>query len=229
MGAREIHRDLEQWEMDAKALRRRMILAPTPRERERWYAVWLLAQGWTAAATAEALERDPHTIGRWASAFGEGGPAALIFEQSGGSSFSGVSPLPRATASASCLNDGSPAGWGIETPAPVKRTNWLLLQASNKGLGKSIPLIFMRVWHLLPWHLGPSGIPFITRWLGTAPRTVDCSVAYPPPSESSAPSPLLQETYAHGTTPAGRSIFESEDHFLRGRSSLWYLERRLYS
>ena len=72
MGEREVHRDLEQWEMDAKALRR-------------WYAVWLLAQGWTAAATAEALERDPHTIGRWASAFGEGGPAALIFEQTGGS------------------------------------------------------------------------------------------------------------------------------------------------
>ena len=71
--------------MDAKALRRRMILAPTPRERERWHAVWLLAQGWTAAATAEALGRDPHTIGRWASAFGEGGPAALIFEQTGGS------------------------------------------------------------------------------------------------------------------------------------------------
>ena len=45
----------------------------------------VLAQGLTAAATAEALERDPHTIGRWASAFGEGGPAALIFEQTGGS------------------------------------------------------------------------------------------------------------------------------------------------
>ena len=55
------------------------------RERERWYAILLLAQGLTAAATAEALERDPHTIGRWASAFGEGGPAALIFEQTGGS------------------------------------------------------------------------------------------------------------------------------------------------
>ena len=54
-------------------------------ERERWYAILLLAQGLTAAATAEALERDPHTIGRWASAFGEGGPAALIFEQTGGS------------------------------------------------------------------------------------------------------------------------------------------------
>ena len=84
-GVREKERFLEQWRMDATDLRRRMILAPTPREREGWYAILLLAQGLTAAATAEALERDPHTIGRWASAFGEGGPAALIFEQTGGS------------------------------------------------------------------------------------------------------------------------------------------------
>ena len=85
MGVREKERFLEQWRMDATDLHRRMILAPTPRERERWYAILLLAQGLTAAATAEALERDPHTIVRWASAFGEGGPAALIFEQTGGS------------------------------------------------------------------------------------------------------------------------------------------------
>ena len=84
MGVREIDRSLEQWQMDAAGLRRRLLLAPTPREQERWYALWLLAQGWTASATAEALERDPHTIGRWAAAFGEGGPSALIFEQSGG-------------------------------------------------------------------------------------------------------------------------------------------------
>ena len=85
MGVREIERFLEQWQMEVKDLRRRMILAPTPRERERWYAILLLAQGWTSSATAQALERDPHTIGRWVSAFGKGGPAALIFEQSGGS------------------------------------------------------------------------------------------------------------------------------------------------
>ena len=85
MGVREIDRSPEQWQMEVKDLRRRLILAPKPRERERWYAILLLAQGWTASATAEALERDPHTIGRWASAFGEGGPAALIFEQTGGS------------------------------------------------------------------------------------------------------------------------------------------------
>ena len=83
MGVREIDRSLEQWQLGVKDLRRRVILAPTPRER--WYAILLLAQGLTAAATAEALERDPHTIGRWASAFSEGGPAALIFEQTGGS------------------------------------------------------------------------------------------------------------------------------------------------
>lgn len=85
MGVREISQALERWEMNATDVHRRMMLAPTPRERERWHAIWLLAQGWTASATAEAVERDPHTIGRWASAFGEGGPAALIFEQTGGS------------------------------------------------------------------------------------------------------------------------------------------------
>ena len=73
----EISRFLEQWEMDVSGLRRRLILAPTPRERERWHALWLLAQGWTASAVAEALERDPHSIGRWLGAFGEGGPCGL--------------------------------------------------------------------------------------------------------------------------------------------------------
>ena len=84
MGVREMDRLLEQWEMNARNLHRRMILAPTPREGERWHALWLLAQGWTASTTAEALGRDPHTIGRWAAAFGEGGSATLMFEQTGG-------------------------------------------------------------------------------------------------------------------------------------------------
>ena len=69
--------------MDARDLRQRMIRSPTPRERERWYALLLLAQGWTGSAIATTLERDPHTIGRWAAAFGEGGAGALIFEQRG--------------------------------------------------------------------------------------------------------------------------------------------------
>ena len=43
LGMGEISRFLEQWEMDVSGLRRRLILAPTPRERERWHALWLLA------------------------------------------------------------------------------------------------------------------------------------------------------------------------------------------
>ena len=44
---------LERWRLDEAEVRRRMYRAPTPRER--WHAVWLLAQGWTAAAVAQAL------------------------------------------------------------------------------------------------------------------------------------------------------------------------------
>ena len=45
MGARDMDRYLKQWQINAKDLRRRMILWPTPRERERWYTMLLLAQG----------------------------------------------------------------------------------------------------------------------------------------------------------------------------------------
>ena len=86
MGVREMDRFLEQWQMDAKALRRRMILAPTPRERERWYAILLLAQGWTAAAAAEAAGTGPTHHRTMGVGLRRGrGPAALMFEQTGGS------------------------------------------------------------------------------------------------------------------------------------------------
>ena len=85
LGMREMQGFLEQWQLDAGDLRRRMYWAPTPRERERWHALWLLVQGWTAVAVAEGLGRDAHTIGRWVAVFGEDGPAAMAFEQSGGS------------------------------------------------------------------------------------------------------------------------------------------------
>ncbi|MCE2499611.1 MAG: hypothetical protein J4G13_01965 [Dehalococcoidia bacterium] len=32
-----------------------------------------------------ALKRDAHTVGQWVKAFAEGGPKALVFEQTGGS------------------------------------------------------------------------------------------------------------------------------------------------
>jgi hypothetical protein len=85
LGTTEMGPLRERWRMDEAEVRRRMYRAPTPRERERWHAIWLLAQGWTAAAVGRALERDAHTIGQWGTAFAEGGPKALVFEQTGGS------------------------------------------------------------------------------------------------------------------------------------------------
>ena len=69
MGMRGIRPDLERWQLDLAGVRSRMYLAPTPRERERWHTLWLLCRNMTASATAHALGRDAHTIGRWATAF----------------------------------------------------------------------------------------------------------------------------------------------------------------
>jgi hypothetical protein len=49
--------------MDQKEVRQRMYRALTPRKRERWHGLWLLAQGWKATQVADALERDAHTFG----------------------------------------------------------------------------------------------------------------------------------------------------------------------
>lgn len=73
------------WGMDVAAVRTLVYRAPTPRERERWHALWLLARGWTAADVAVALERDPHTVGAWRVGFCREGPASLAFTQTGGS------------------------------------------------------------------------------------------------------------------------------------------------
>lgn len=81
----EMQKVLEKWQLDVKAVRERMYGAPTARERERWHAMWLIAQDWSAGQVAAALERDAHTIGDWLEALQEKGPTALAFEQSGGS------------------------------------------------------------------------------------------------------------------------------------------------
>ena len=75
---------LKQWQSDIRQVRERMYRAGTPRERERWHALWLLTRGWSAVQVAEALERDPHTIGDWVADFRRAGPAGLAFEQTGG-------------------------------------------------------------------------------------------------------------------------------------------------
>ena len=76
---------LKQWHVDIGFVRHQMYRAPIPRERERWHTLWLAAQGWSAVRIAEALDRNPHTIGDWLARFRQYGPVSLNFEQSGGS------------------------------------------------------------------------------------------------------------------------------------------------
>jgi transposase len=76
---------LEQWHLDLAQVRERMYEAERPRERERWHALWLVGRGWTREQVAQALDRDPHTIGAWLDAFRQRGPEGLRFDGSGGS------------------------------------------------------------------------------------------------------------------------------------------------
>ena len=80
----DVQLDLGHWQLDVGGVRNRMYRAPTPRERERWHALWLLAGGWSLHEVAKALERDARTIGEWLADFQQHGPAGLAFEQSGG-------------------------------------------------------------------------------------------------------------------------------------------------
>jgi anti-sigma-K factor RskA len=81
----ELAEVVRRWQLDDAAVRERLYRAPTPRERERWHALWLALQGWPVAQVAAALGRDPHTVGGWLSAFRRDGPAALAFAHTGGS------------------------------------------------------------------------------------------------------------------------------------------------
>jgi transposase len=76
---------LGHWQMDVNQVREHVYRAPTPRERERWHAIWLLASDWSPEQVAKALERDVRTISDWLADFQERGPAGVSFEQSGGS------------------------------------------------------------------------------------------------------------------------------------------------
>jgi hypothetical protein len=101
---------LARWHLDLPAVRALVYRAPTPRERERWHALWLLARGWTIAGVAAALERDAHTIGDWRARFCRDGPGSIAFERSGGS----PRPQPRPTGPAEGGGAGGRAGaWSL--------------------------------------------------------------------------------------------------------------------
>ena len=83
VSVREIGRFLEQWQMDARDLHRRLILAPTLRERERWHAIWLLPKDGGLRVWHRPWD-GIHTPSEDGSPPSARGAAALILEQSDG-------------------------------------------------------------------------------------------------------------------------------------------------
>lgn len=81
----ELTEAFARWGMELPTVRKLLYRAPTPRERERWHALWLLARGWTTTDVAVALERDRHTVGEWRARFCRDGPASVTSQHSGGS------------------------------------------------------------------------------------------------------------------------------------------------
>ena len=82
MGVREMDRFLEQWQMDAKALRRRMVLAPAGT------LVRHLAAGTGLDSSSDGRGAGAGPTHHWTMGVGlrrGRGPAALMFEQTGGS------------------------------------------------------------------------------------------------------------------------------------------------
>lgn len=81
----EFSETLDRWHLTLGQVRDYIYDAANRRERERWHALWLVGLGWTQAEVARSLGRDAHTIGGWLETFRADGPAAVTFEQTGGS------------------------------------------------------------------------------------------------------------------------------------------------
>ena len=134
MGVREMDRFLEQWEIGVKDVHRRLILAPTPRERALRQAQGLVRH----LAAGPRLDRLGHGGGtgtgpthnwppfdklRRASAFGEGGPAPRY------SSRPVVPPALGETQQAEL----KAAVQELPEQAGIELANWSLRQAQEEG------------------------------------------------------------------------------------------------
>lgn len=78
--------DLQKWSLSLEALTELSVHAPHPRTRERLMALLLLAQGQCAWSLHRILGRDVHTVLKWVHDFNQGGPTAMIYRHTGGSS-----------------------------------------------------------------------------------------------------------------------------------------------
>ena len=73
---------MSRWDQTAGDLRDLALHAPHPRER--FLALYEIAQGGCAAEIATCSERYPQTVMGWVHAYNEHGPVALLYRRSSG-------------------------------------------------------------------------------------------------------------------------------------------------
>ena len=106
--------DLTRWSLSLALLGELITLAVHPRTRERLLAIFRIAQGDSAATVCHELQRDHHTVLKWAHDFNSGGPSALVYKHSGGtpSQLCSLAPL---------LVDAAAVSWSLAALPRVKK------------------------------------------------------------------------------------------------------------
>jgi Homeodomain-like domain len=95
----------ERWGQTAADLRDLAVSASHARSRERFLALHEIAQGHCATEVAERTGRRPQTVMDWLHRYNDHGPAALLYQRSGGRPpFAQRLPPPSITRSAARNN-----------------------------------------------------------------------------------------------------------------------------
>ena len=78
--------DFEKWDQTISDLRRLSVNSSHPRTRERFLALYEIAQGSNATKVAKASERDDETVQTWVKRYNSDGPDAVAYRHTGGRS-----------------------------------------------------------------------------------------------------------------------------------------------
>ena len=76
--------DHKRWGQTAADLRGLALSATHARSRERFFALHEIVQGYCATEVAERSGRRPQTVMDWLHRYNNHGPAALVYQRSGG-------------------------------------------------------------------------------------------------------------------------------------------------
>ena len=73
-----------RWGQTVEGLRELAMTAAHPRTRERYWALYEVAQDLSATVVAEGGGRNPQTVMKWVHRYNAQGPEALVYRRSGG-------------------------------------------------------------------------------------------------------------------------------------------------